>query len=123
MPTTRREVPAQLYDAILARADELGGIGRGVLYDRAPICLYGIAIDVGYYGPEAQQALTRERTLDDSEYWELYKLILDQPIAETSLREVDEVVRELRWPAISGRVSAQLVLDRLGFVRVEAPDA
>lgn len=40
----KRVFPAVQYDAIVAKANEVGGVGAGAFYlDGCPVCLYGIA--------------------------------------------------------------------------------
>jgi hypothetical protein len=115
-----RKLPAAVYDAIVETAEQFGGIGYGQLVNviggggggttvEAPVCLYGVAIWAGAYGPDAQQAMQNGLT-------SLYELIEHYPIQDLPWRRIDALVQAL--DATEPRLTRQF---GLGVVRRRFP--
>jgi hypothetical protein len=113
---------AAKFDGIVARADELGGVGSGRLLwytaeGPVPCCLYGIAGDIGLYGPEGRNEMYS--SADGS----FYNRIDAEPLVPgLHYTVIDNAVQDLR--VILGldygsRVPVRKLLKDLGVERGE----
>lgn len=98
--------PAAVYDAFIAKADEVGGVGSTKMFvDGVPCCSYGILDSIG--------ALKRSFFSDYSQEGRCYRASREREAGFVYLDSDRAVGFSL------GRVDARKVLERLGVTRGE----